>query len=99
MAKEASGWSCLVRLGGLGDLLIASSVFPLLRAKYGRLEVIAQEPHAEILRNDPHIDKLTVKEMGGLPFHDGKAWQHWFRDRAKEVDFLINLSHSIETTL
>src|SRR4051812_31884441 len=85
------------RYGGIGDNLIVSSVFPLLREKYGRLEVLTQEPHGIVFDNNPYIDKLTVFK-GPLPL-DGLNWQHWHTARAEEYAFFVNLSHSVETML
>lgn len=93
----ANDWCCLTRYGGVGDNLITSSVFPLLRKKYGKLEFITQEPHSAVLENNPYIDKLTVFK-GPLPL-DGMNWQRWHSARAEEYAFFVNLSHSIETML
>jgi ADP-heptose:LPS heptosyltransferase len=91
----AKGWACLCRFGGIGDNLIASAVLPGLKAKYGKIEVITQEPQHVVFENSPYIDKLAVYKAGDLP--DGEEWHKWFSRRAKEYDFLANLSHSCES--
>lgn len=92
-----SDWAALSRYGGIGDNLIVSSVFPLLQKKYGKLEVLTQEPFSVVLENNPYIDKLTVFK-GPLPL-DGLNWQHWHKARAEEYAFFANLTHSVECSL
>lgn len=91
-------WACVVRLGGVGDNLIASSLLPLLARRH-QVEVIAQDPWHVIFENNPHIAKLTVKKCGDFPSGGGMEWQQWFVSRSKEYAHFIHLSHSIETTL
>lgn len=91
-------WACVCRFGGVGDNLIASSILPLLAGKY-RVEVISEAPNHVIFENNPYIDKLTLKTRGDLPQDGAVAWQKWFRDRAKEYAFFVNLSHSCENLL
>lgn len=90
-------WACVVRLGGVGDNLIASSVLPALRERWGRVEVIAQHPQHVVFENNPHVDKLTVKHAGEPPYGDGYSWQRYWADRASEYAFFAHLSHSVET--
>jgi ADP-heptose:LPS heptosyltransferase len=92
-------WACVVRLGGVGDNLMASSILSLLKQQGFMVEFIAQKPHHEVLVNNPYIDKLTVKESGDFPAGGGKDWFDWFKGRAKEYGYFINLSHTCETTL
>src|SRR5215469_1349151 len=93
--KLNKGWACVVRLGSVGDNLIASSVLPYLQWKYGKLEVICAEPYHVIFENNVHIDKLTVKKSG-LPGGDGMSWQNYWLDRADDYEFFVNLSHTCE---
>lgn len=94
---RSNTWACVVRLGGVGDNLIASSVFPALKKKYGHLEVICAEPQNVVLENNPYVDKLTVRAHGDPPWQDGDKWQRHWLDRSKEYAFFANLSHSCET--
>ena len=90
-------WAGIARLGGVGDNLIASSVLPGLRKKYGRVEVITQAPFHVIFENNPHVDKLAVHEAGDIPWGDGYSWHQWFQTRGKEYAFFANLSHTCES--
>jgi ADP-heptose:LPS heptosyltransferase len=89
-------WATVCRYGGIGDNLVASSVLPGLKQKYGHVEVITQEPQHVVFENNPHIDKLSVQKRDFVP---GNAFQDWHWIRSKESDFFVNLSHSMETLL
>lgn len=90
-----SGWAGVCRFGGLGDNLVAASVCRPLKALGYKVEVItvAKDTHT-IFRNNPFIDKLSLKEDGDIPGGDG--WQEWFTKRAGEYEIFGNLSHSME---
>jgi ADP-heptose:LPS heptosyltransferase len=92
-------WACVVRFGGVGDNLIASSVLPGLRAKFGHVEVITRRPWGIVFDNNPYIDKLTYKEEDELPNTGPDDWQKWFLTRAKEYESFHHLSHTCEMTL
>src|SRR5512141_383475 len=96
-AVDNSGWACVARLGGLGDNIIASSVLPGLKKRYGHVEVMAARPAHVIFENNPYIDKLAVRDPGDPDWGNGHTWQQWFANRAKEYAFFANLSHSCET--
>jgi ADP-heptose:LPS heptosyltransferase len=91
-------WCLLIRLGGIGDNIIASSVLPLLAKDYN-VEVMAQKPWHVIFENNPFIDKLTVREEGDIPHANALEWQEWFVRRGKEYAKWVNLSHSCESQL
>lgn len=91
-------WACVVRIGGIGDNLIASSVLPGLRARYDRIEVISKAPNHVVFENNPYIDKLVVLPEDEAP-EDAVAWQRRWAKRALEYAGFYNLSHSCETAL
>lgn len=90
-------WACVARLGGVGDNLIAASVLaPLKRMGY-MTEVIAAEGNHVVYLNNPHIDKLSVKNAErDLPQNDMMGWQKWFESRANEYDVFVHASNSCE---
>lgn len=96
--QKNKDWCLLVRLGGIGDNLIASSVLPLLARDYN-VEVMAQKPWSALFENNPFIDKLTVREEGDIPHASALEWQEWFVARGKEYAKWVNLSHSCESQL
>ena len=93
------GWAAVCRYGGVGDNLIISSILKPLREKYGRVEVITQEPQHVVFENNPYIDKLSVHKAGDLPGESLDQWHRWHRIRAKEYDFFQNLSHTVEAEM
>jgi ADP-heptose:LPS heptosyltransferase len=89
-------WACVARLGGIGDNLMAASVFaPLKRLGY-MTEIITSPPNHVVFHHNPFLDKLSVKLDGDLPQNDQAAWTQWFRARANEYGLFANLSHSCE---
>lgn len=88
--------AAICRFGGVGDNLIAASVLPGLKAKYGSVDVLSQDPYHVTFENNPHVDRVIRPDQASIP-QDGKGWQGWFAARAREYDFFVNLSHSLET--
>lgn len=91
----AKGWAGFARMGGVGDNLIAASACQPLHELGYKVEVISQEPMAELFENNPYIDKLSIYKHDDWP-KDLNAWQQWFAMRAKEYDRFVNLSHTGE---
>jgi ADP-heptose:LPS heptosyltransferase len=91
-------WAAVARFGGLGDDLICSSVFPGLRARYGRLEVITRPPAGVVYQNNPHIDRLTVWPEKEEP-EGNEFYRRMLQLRLAEYDFGVHLSSSCEGTL
>lgn len=91
-------WACVSRMGGFGDNLIASSVFPGLKKRYGHLEVITSSMMGDLYKNNPHIDKLSVyPDKVHLP-HGDTSWVGYNSVKALEYKFFADLSHSCEVT-
>lgn len=89
--------SCLViRYGGFGDHIMASSVLPLLR-KQGYRVIYETTPRGhDIMREDPHVDEFRVVDPDQVPNEQlGSYWAALGR----EYDKVINLSESVEGTL
>lgn len=87
-------WAGIMRMGGIGDNLTAASVLrPLKRMGYSN-EVITSNTAGAVYRNNPFIDKLTIKADGEVP--QGDAWHPWYMSRANEYDIFAHLSHTGE---
>lgn len=88
-------WACLARFGGVGDNLMAASAARPLKSLGYNVEMLCSdsEPHT-VFRNNPFIDKISVKKDGDIP--SGDECTKWFASRAKEYDIFVNLSHSCE---
>lgn len=93
-------WAGIVRLGGIGDNLIAASVLRPLKEMGYRVDVISQEPQSCVFENNPYVDKLSVKsDKRDLPQNDPRAWNKYFRGRSYEYDKFVNLSNTSEGLL
>jgi ADP-heptose:LPS heptosyltransferase len=95
--KRKNGWVGVSRLGGIGDNLICASPLKLLREKFGRLEMITQEPQGVVYENNPHIDKLSLFDPKSAPNDTGGNYQQYWRGRANEYDAFYHFNHSCET--
>lgn len=93
------GWACVVRLGGIGDNLIAASVLRPLKNQGYKIEVITKEPQSCVFENNPYIDKLTVKSDRELPQDNPTNWQKYWWSRSCEFAKFVNLSHSVEVLM
>lgn len=88
---------CLViRYGGIGDMLMASSIFPHLKDQGYRVTVQTTPLGHEILRHDPHIDEFWVQDKDQVP--QSEIQEYW-KALGLEYDRVINLSESIEGLL
>jgi predicted SAM-dependent methyltransferase len=86
----------VVRVGGHGDALWASSILPHLKEQGYHVTVYAAHTGAEILRHDPNIDRLITLPDGVLT--DDELLAYWAHEAAKH-DRWINLIGSVETRL
>jgi heptosyltransferase-1 len=52
----------IIRLSAIGDVIMASALIPALRSAYpqARLAWLTEESNAELLQDNPHLDKLFV---------------------------------------
>lgn len=90
------GWACVARMGGIGDNLVAASVLrPLKRLGY-MTEVLTSDMAGAIFRNNPFLDKLTIKPDGEVPAAGSDDWRKWFTNRSAEYDVFVHLSYSME---
>lgn len=93
------GWACIVRLGGIGDNLIAASTLRPLKKMGYMIEVITREPQSSVFENNPFIDKLTIKSDRELPQDNPTSWQKYWWSRSCEFAKFVNLSHSVEVLM
>ena len=88
--------AAVLRYGAYGDALWASSLFPQLKAEGYHVTVYTQELGEEVLRHDPHVDRIIVHSdyltapEDLIPF--------WMLERHK-YDRWINLVGSVEARL
>jgi ADP-heptose:LPS heptosyltransferase/predicted SAM-dependent methyltransferase len=88
--------AAVLRYGAYGDALWASSILPQIKAEGYHITVYTQEAGEEILRHDPHVDRIIVhseyltQPSDLVPF--------WAIEKHK-YDLWINLVHSVEARL
>jgi len=88
--------ACVVRYGGYGDQIQASSILTELKKQGYEVTFLTTPKGYSVLREDPRIDEWFIQDEGVIPEAELDAfWQTW----AKQYDKWINLSESIEGTL
>lgn len=92
-------WACVVRLGGIGDNLIAASTLRPLKEQGYMIEVISQGIQAVVFENNPFVDRLTIKAQKEIPQDNPVEWQKYWWARSCEYAKFINLSHSVEVLM
>ena len=86
----------VLRYGAYGDALWASSIFPQLKTEGYHLTVYTQESGEEVLRHDPHIDRIIVhSEYLTTPPDLVPFWML----ESHKYDRWINLVGSVEARL
>jgi len=86
----------VVRYGGFGDALQASSILPWLKEDgYKVVFYLAPGAH-EALMHDPHVDEFVVQDIDAIDNADlGEFWGYL----EERCDRFINLSESVERSL
>jgi len=86
----------VIRYGAIGDMVMMSSVLPLLKEKYHRVTVNTTPKGYEIVKNDPNIDEFLIQEDGQIPIYEIE--DYW--DRLSQCfEHTVNLSESVESRL
>lgn len=86
----------VIRYGGIGDMIQASSILPELKRQGYRIVFNTTPVGMEILRDDPNIDDFWLQDKDQVPNEElGPYWAAL----ARRFDRIVNLSESIEGTL
>jgi ADP-heptose:LPS heptosyltransferase/predicted SAM-dependent methyltransferase len=88
---------CIVlRYGGIGDSIQASSILPLLKGEGYHITFLTQPDGYEILKSDPFIDEFFIKERNQVPMEElGAFWSAL----ARHYDKFVNLTETVEVAL
>jgi ADP-heptose:LPS heptosyltransferase len=86
----------VIRPGGFGDAIWASSILPHLKAEGYQITVYVDPQGEQVLRHDPYIDALIVTgdqitpnaELGAFYMHEEQRYDRW-----------INLVESVEKNM
>lgn len=95
-ARDKRKTCLVVRYGGFGDMLMASSIFPRLREEGYHVTLQTTPRGHEVVRNDPNIDAFWIQDKEQVPNHE--LTDYWAA-LSHEFDRCINLSESIEGAL
>lgn len=87
---------CVVRYGGFGDMIQASSIFPGLKKQGYDITVMTTPRGKDVLAHDGHISDFIIQDSDQVPNHELSDYWAVF---AKKFDKFINLSMSIEGNL
>jgi ADP-heptose:LPS heptosyltransferase/predicted SAM-dependent methyltransferase len=95
--KKPEGKTCaVVRYGGYGDLIMASSILPELKRQGYHVTLYTVPSGWETVKHDPHIDHVIIQDHNQVPNEElGYFWEI----HKRKYDKWINLSESIEGTL
>ena len=92
----------LVRLGAYGDALWMTGLLPYWKAQGYHITIYTHYQGEEVLRHDPHIDRIICQPQGLFDFGDNRIgmWQtaYWLHEE-KKYDRFINLIGSTERRL
>lgn len=86
----------VIRLGAIGDAIVAASIFPHLQAQGYHVTLNCHPSTEEVLRHDPHIDEFLVQ---GKDFVPNDALGPYWAALSERYDTVINLSESVEGLL
>jgi len=88
--------ACVVRYGGIGDMIQSSSILPWLKSKGYHITMMTTPQGQEIVKHDPHIDAFILQDKEQVPNNELRFfWQVW----EQKFDKFINLSETVEVTL
>jgi ADP-heptose:LPS heptosyltransferase len=94
---ENSEKTCAVlRYGGIGDMMMASCVFPELREQGYHITLFTHTNSYNVVSEDPFIDRFVLQESGQVPIEDYRDFVFHLMEK---YDKVVNLSESIEGTL
>lgn len=85
--------AAVIRYGGYGDLIQASSIFPGLKEQGYHVTLFTTPNGYPIVRNDPHIDAVILQDKNQVP--NDELLNFWDVVE-KRYDKVINLSESVE---
>lgn len=86
----------VIRYGGIGDMIVAASILPGLKAQGYHITFNTKPNGKEVLEHDPHIDEWLIQANDFVP---NEMLGPYWAALAKRYDRIINLSESVEGLL
>lgn len=86
----------VIRYGGIGDLIMAASILPRLKAEGYHVTFNCKTGTESVLQHDPHIDEWIVQAQDFVPNQQlGPYWA----ELGRRYDKVVNLCESVEGSL
>jgi ADP-heptose:LPS heptosyltransferase len=95
-SKSGKPTALVIRYGGFGDMLQASSVFPALVAKGYEVHVNTTPTGFAVVEHDPNVSGWLIQDKDQVP--NDELSEYWAA-LPERYDVVINLSESVEETL
>jgi ADP-heptose:LPS heptosyltransferase/predicted SAM-dependent methyltransferase len=95
-AEKHEKTACVVRYGGIGDIIIATPVLKHLKQQGYHVTVNTSDNGREMLRNNPNVDRILYQGHNDVPNAELEAYWALL---AKGFDRFINLSGTLEEAL
>lgn len=93
LKKRPDKTCCVVRYGGIGDMIQASSILPGLKDQGYHVTFNCSPDGYDIIKHDPHIDDYIIQDKNQVPMEElGPYWAVM----KEKFDKFINLTESTE---
>jgi ADP-heptose:LPS heptosyltransferase/SAM-dependent methyltransferase len=88
--------AAVIRYGAYGDLVMTSSIFPLLKKQGYHVTLYTTPRGHEIVSNDPNVDRFVIQDTDQVP---NECLNEFWDNEARKYHKFINLSESVEGSL
>lgn len=85
--------AAVIRYGAWGDMLQSMSILPGLKREGYDITVFCTPRGVEVIRNDPHIDRLVIQDEDMVPNAELMAYFDYLKTKYTKV---INLCETVE---
>jgi ADP-heptose:LPS heptosyltransferase/predicted SAM-dependent methyltransferase len=86
----------VIRYGGIGDMIQASSILPQLKKQGYHVTFNTTPSGMEVLKNNPNIDEFLLQDTDQVP---NEELPYYWESQKRRFDKFINLSESVEGNL
>ena len=83
--------ACVVRYGGFGDQIMASTILPGLKEQGYHVSYMTTPTAKQIVEHDPHIDEFILQDKDQVPNQElPNYWAVWAKKFNKFINFLVH---------
>jgi ADP-heptose:LPS heptosyltransferase len=93
---EGKKRALVIRYGAIGDLIVMSSILPLLKEQGYHITINTMPESADLLFHDPHVDAWLLQDRDQVP--NLQLGPYWDTIRLR-YDKVVNLCESVEGAL